>query len=739
MIALAIESSVDDVLLALSDIPSSIWDHTPGALPEFGLRFVAEGPVFYVLGPKSTADSPLTVFPLSEDGYFDGVDPEARHVVLRRCLFAAGVARTPGRFLDKSWAPYHDGKRGYTIFYSTTIAMGRAGLSARSIIQKVDRSVVVCEFVNGGHAVDLTQYDAGDSAIDALIAAHAHLPAALMITPPTQTGVEFTRVVSHVDPAHGRTLAEWEPLLTDAQRAFLAAPVVGPTRLRGAAGTGKTLALTLKAVHELYRAADEGRPWRGLVLTHNMASAEAIRLSINAIDKRNLMARASGAQTLKISTLAALAVELLDLNRSGLKPLSEDGHEGKTLQLDFIEDFLREFRAGDWQLYRPRCSPGFIARIESSTDPRESRHLAWDLMNEFTHVISATRHLSRDAYLSMQRGKAMMSLAEAADREVVFLLNERFRRFLIEDHETLPTYEIFQDLIAHLDMNMWQAQRRKEGFDLLLVDEFHLFNKQEIWALQYLSRDPHRPPAIVMALDPRQSPSDSFLGFNADKKHPMTKIFGRENVQDVRFLDVFRYTRQIAALLDHMEEFWFGLDLPEDYAQSTRRAHDDGPRPTISRAPDLSHALDDALARARKLRAGKADRSVAVLCLDMSSFDRMCRRIDVLKRENEWQLIDSRDSMEVLAPIGRKFSAVVSQPEYVAGAQFDAVIIVDANDGLVNQGADELLRKRRVLSNLYLALSRARRFVHLIAADSEGGRIHFLKHAVAQEVLEPIA
>lgn len=55
-----------------------------------------------------------------------------------------------------------------------------------------------------------------------------------------------------------RRFEDWLPLLTDAQRRFVDAPIEGAFRIEGAAGTGKTLALMLKAVAALRKAEAAG-------------------------------------------------------------------------------------------------------------------------------------------------------------------------------------------------------------------------------------------------------------------------------------------------------------------------------------------------------------------------------------------------------------------------------------------------------------------------------------------------
>lgn len=64
-----------------------------------------------------------------------------------------------------------------------------------------------------------------------------------------------------------RTYSAWLDRLTEEQKRFLEKPARVSIRLRGPAGTGKTLLLELKALRELYQARDDDRAIRILFAT----------------------------------------------------------------------------------------------------------------------------------------------------------------------------------------------------------------------------------------------------------------------------------------------------------------------------------------------------------------------------------------------------------------------------------------------------------------------------------------
>ena len=732
MKAIAFEESAADALVNAAEVPDSIWTFKEATIQDPSIRFIVTGDCFFAIGPRATKTSRLIIFPLDESGYFNGVPVEMRQAVLQRCLRAALTVLQPGSYLPVSWAAYHD--REYIIFYCTTIAMRRTGYSARSVLKRhlgATQHVLFCSYVPNDTSFDLRNFETPEYAEQALEITSKAFPQALSRSPVSANEHDLERVATHALATNGFQYSDWLALLTSEQSRFVLSEVSGPTKLRGAAGTGKTLALMLKALRELYAACDESRPWRCAIITHNWISAESTRQSLAAMDSRGLFGIPNAAQSILVTTLHTMAIAALHLNESNVLPISEDGHEGKMMQVEAIESLVTEFRNGDWCLYESRCSATFRSRLGSGA---ESRQFAWDLMNEFACVVSADRRMTVDSYLAIERRQWMMKLTNRADREVVFLLHERFRVLMHEEIGALTTYDVTNDYLRVLETNSWEFSRRKLGLDLLLVDEFHLFNKHELLAFHSLSRDPRQAPRVVVAMDPRQSPLDTFLGFKAAPKHPTNRALEQPTVKTVKLEHVFRYTAEVNALIQSLETFWFTFALDDEHNLPARRANTTGRIPQLVHVVDFSRAIDEAFKAARDfVTEGGRGATVAILCLDSKHFEKTLQRIKMLGRERECRVIASRDSTDGLLALGKKY--VISQPEYVAGLQFDCVIIPDAQDSLVAEGTENSLQLRRLLSSLYLAISRAKREVKIFASESEGGAIRFLRPAVANGYL----
>ena len=87
----------------------------------------------------------------------------------------------------------------------------------------------------------------------------------------------------------------------------------------------------------------------------------------------------------------------------------------------------------------------------------------------------------------------------------MFFLYDMLVRHLTARHE-MTTDQLINDYLGSLSTYRWHAQRGERGYDVIFVDELHLFNEQERMVFPHLTRDPDAYPVVFMALDPRQSP-----------------------------------------------------------------------------------------------------------------------------------------------------------------------------------------------------------------------------------------
>ncbi len=75
-------------------------------------------------------------------------------------------------------------------------------------------------------------------------------------------------------------------------------------------------------------------------------------------------------------------------------------------------------------------------------------------------------------------------------------------------------------------------------------------------------------------------------------------------------------------------------------------------------------------------------------------------------------------------------------PEFVAGLQFESVILVDANAGLIARLGSGAAGLQRFSSAMYLGASRAKSNLEIIADLSDGGFANPVREAIKSGVVQ---
>jgi hypothetical protein len=348
--------------------------------------------------------------------------------------------------------------------------------------------------------------------------------------------------------------------------------------------------------------------------------------------------------------------------------------------------------------------------------------------------------VDRERYLRLKRSAWMMPLDNPVEKQVTFNLWCKFMDAL-RQNKWISSDQIISDFLNDLSTFYWEAARLKEGYDVIFVDEMHLFNAQERLVFHNLLSDGESAPQVIMALDPKQSPRETFTEVADETEKKSSGIYERArlpNPEKIDFKDVHRYTPEIGRVIQSVLNAVPALDLSEDWnlpigVVSTTS----GAVPRYQIVPHKREmfraAMGEAIALSREAR--KHSGRVAVLCLDSENFSEYIHAAEG-QYGNEAIIIASRDDTEKLRYAGRRF--ILSTPEYVAGLQFHTVVLVDANDAQVPEGQHRSYQLRRFLSELYLGLSRAERSILVLANKEEGGLTKTLAPAVKLGLLKEV-
>lgn len=535
-------------------------------------------------------------------------------------------------------------------------------------------------------------------------------------------------------PTRGRTYHDWQNEISPDQRDFLDSSTSRSVRLRGPAGSGKTLALTLKAIREVLAARSAGEQIRVLVATHSWALAAQIDEALRSMGVGDL----PEIDVFPLLEIAKSVSPHYASDSSGVELLGDDSFSGKRAQLDEILDVLSDFVSSDWVTYSSKVSAPLRMRLDSN-DADEKLALAWDLLTEFGSVIGAAAIFpgagSELKYFQLDRAGWMLPLPSKEDQRIVFRIYEKYMKSL-EMRSLITSDQVLSDFLSHLETHAWNRARKAQGYDLVFVDELHLFSPLERQVLHYLTRDVSSYPRIFMAFDPRQSPSEAFIGVAADETRSSTGVAGEDHLGDVANFElttVHRFTPQILSLIKHVHHEFPTLDLGRDWDidfAAVESSRTDGPAPRLVTSASRNGEEDDI---GRAIHELYSKSPIALAIVDSRQWNRFSAFASRLGQSAKFHVstISGRSEIEGLGYRSR--GLVVAPAEYLAGLQFRTVLVAGIPDlrGSIRSPHD----RTKFLSHLYLAISRAEYQVRIFVNDDDGGMAEVLERAVTNDLV----
>ncbi|RQZ24650.1 hypothetical protein DIE14_20585 [Burkholderia sp. Bp9017] len=698
-----------------------------------GLRRVESNDIVYLLSDDADLD----------DGYLvinTTVFTPASGLAKPRTAFER-VIRVALRHFDRSiaipvqWQPYHSGSRLSVFAQSSRDAQQRVYFD-----QSPDGTGNLYAFAVTSSPKDLDGVPEDNALYQRAIEGICD---AILADPPAAPPVgNFGVLLSEplaVRLASTGTLQEWyEQRLNQEQLEFVDRPHDRPVRLRGAAGTGKTQAMVVKCLRDLYADADSDKTFA--FLTHSSALAHtAVRGMLHALDpteRWTSLRTPSGQSRLWIGTIYELAQEKLGYEKKGLRPLSLDGRDGREYQRILIEQAIDQVVTDPrivLDLF-PGC-PDFQKRLKNRG---EDASLIDELMNEFACVLDLEA-IKKDTHEANRYARAasrepwQMVLPSEAHRRVVLEIHDIYRA-LLRAAKMLGMDQMIADFGGYLGTHEWGALRERDGFDLVFVDEYHYFTRAEAMLLHNLFKTRAQVGGrwpLLMAYDIKQGTND--VAFSGGMEKFRNPGVGESVLTELK--QVYRSTPQITAFLRDLDASFPAMDLEGEYATYVAESQqDDGETPTLTvYETDISlvdNVFEQATRLARDIDGGGSQ--VAVLCLNEALFD----KIQVAGRVREkFVPITTREDLKELRYA--KSKCVFSMPEFVAGLQFHTVFLIHADSADYDEDQGQGTR-RRYVSRVYLGASRAAFKILLASSKEHGGPSHLLAAPLANNTLRRV-
>jgi hypothetical protein len=645
-----------------------------------------------------------------------------------------------GGRIPAEYGPFRHGNKSSAFAYSYSTGRQRMVAEARPLGTE---DFFVCGF-GGGVAHDLVSYqpDYGLFSQARNIAVEV-IPRPQVL--PSVGDITLDTAYDNVGTGIGGKMSwdVWYPHHVNIdQRRFIDMPFDRPIRLRGSAGTGKTLTLAIKAMKLLEEALQEGRPCRILFITHSWALADAVEELMDELDPGRSLRQ--GDRSLTVYPLLPLADDAVKLGAKSRRLLGSDSRAGKIEMVSRLTQHIDEYLKGDWIARHSGCSPEFVARIEAPADSVERRLFVWDVANEISTVFAAAgiHPRRRQEYIRLARRSWMWNLRTNLERETVADLYQLYTDGLIKDGLTGPE-QLVSDYLKALSTFEWERLRKTEGYDFVFVDEMHLFDEQERFVLHQLVSDVNIRPRVAMAIDLKQSPLAIYgeIDIGQDSRDS-ADVYKRANLPDTGKFDltivfrstpeISRFVQSIADQLMHVaplvadEQEWTSsrIGLPQD-AKS-------GSVPVYCEHADSTTEFKVCFETAKRLAKEGASKRVAIICMDGERFDTYLSAASGSYKSDHVAVASQEDVVDALKYNSRRF--VVSMPEYVGGLQFDQVLVLDVNDVATTEDVSSYHRKQ-FLTDLYIACSRAQTYLALHASKKDGGISGLLRPAIIQRLI----
>lgn len=702
----------------------------------------------YIISNKLEIGDAVLVISLKSDGPLSSLASHTRREALGRILRCTmRILTGRSRSIPLTWRPYHHNNR--LSFQADRLhrkADGGKTEAGRIVLESSALETGLCVFAFQLEKGKVNELDNLEPDVALLESALSNFSKALSQSPlvPQERLLGNDVSLDSSLPLGGYqhyNLDEWyNSRLTQAQHRFVALPLTGSARLVGPAGSGKTVALVVKCLKDLKNEIQKGYK-RFLFITHASSTVDEIEkmiLNMDPVDGYKYLA--SDKPYIQVTTLYALANDQMNYNLAQLTPISLDGHEGRLFQAEVLNEIIGDFVKGDWIAFKSGCKIPFIKYMECDTNSPDRRFFLWEVLNEFACVLDAegvrTGIASREKYLTEKRKNWMMVLQTREEREVILRLYDRFRAWL-RQAKAIGNDQMITDFLNHLDSFRWEATRGEEGFDVVFVDELHLFNRQERMVFRSLLRDPNKTPIVFMAYDAKQSPRDTFLNLPGtdSQKYDHWRDARLGKVEKVELLDVFRYTPEIAKVLSCIDQSFPGQDLEDEWPKySGASSIKSGPIPTVYEFNSTKEVYSLVFQRALNLqkRLGRLHR-VAVLCVSDDLFNHY---LGLDFHRNDFSTITSRDIISSIPISAKKF--LFSMPEFVAGLQFHTVLLIDVNNCEVPDGPYSAASLRKFVSQVYLGASRAECRLEFYSNKEHGGTSRILYSAIYSGAIQSL-
>lgn len=514
-----------------------------------------------------------------------------------------------------------------------------------------------------------------------------------------------------------------------------------PLRIDGAAGTGKTMSMIMRA----YRMLEEHRkskvPFNIIFFAHSQSTFRRNVSVFQNYPHGNDYLREDSSQHISFITLSDFCLDF-----SGISPglLAErDAGDAKAYQLMIIENVVEKaIRTNRMRTYRSFLSQEMKDAFNQEKTALNA--LLAMLQHEFSIQIKGRTDSTIDKYYEIPSIPNGLPCKDKKDKDFVFSLFCDYQNEL-KSFGAFDLDDVVMETLSRLNAPVWRRERTTCGYDYIFVDEMHLFNINEQSVFHFLTRNPEKKEKeipICFALDYSQA-----IGDRGDVQSDyLEKKFG--TAKSKKYNVVFRNSPQITdfcAAIAASGVMMFNENFSNPYSTTPKGYAQNEEEERKSKIPflylydndeDMLNSLSKHINNITKALQCKPW-DIAIIAFD----SKFCSADGIenirLKTGMDFQLLtDAQRSTS-----GKKANGyVIASPYDINGLEFQAVILIGVDEGRVPQttGTSDISQhfiKYSAYNLLYLAASRAK-YRLIILGNQLKGISSCLIHSIETKYLE---
>ena len=508
--------------------------------------------------------------------------------------------------------------------------------------------------------------------------------------------------------------------LTDSQKSVVDyTSTSSPLRVEGAAGTGKTISMIMRAYKLLNQYREINQPFHIVFFAHSKSTSARNKELFEFYTNGSDYLSESSDQSIKFITLLEFCRDFANISSTTL--IDHDAAEAKNYQLQLIAEVVQNAVASNRiKTFRSLLSPKMqdVFNCEK-TNPNVLYSM---LQHEFSVQIKGRTNCTIDEYYDIEAIENGLPCTNKRDKELIFSLFMDYQGML-QSVGCFDVDDVTIEALSRLNAPIWRRRRVDEGYDYIIVDEMHLFNINEQSVFHYLTKDiSNKDIPICFALDYGQAIGDRG---NTHQDYIETS-FGNE-VVGKKLHTLFRNTPPIADFCVSLAAagtlmFGQGFSNPYDGVQNGFT----GDEEIKSYVPELHlYHNDEEMISQLKQHIGEIMKNLQCKASDIAivSFDDKFLSDDwVTIMENatkqHFNVLDVTDTRN-------KDFLSLATPYAINGLEFQAVILLGVDEGRVPQtaGTSDISQhfiRYSAYNLLYLSASRAKYFLRILGSKLNG-------------------